>query len=78
MTIARLQRYTLFLAGFEYSIEYKNTTQHGNADGLSRLPLKKACDKEVVDPATNGMAERSVQTFKQALHAALAEKKSIS
>ena len=29
-------------------------------------------------PATNGMAERSVQTFKQALHAALAEKKSIS
>jgi len=50
MTVARLQRYALFLAGFEYSIEYKNTTQHGNADGLSRLPLKKACDKEVVDP----------------------------
>ena len=50
MTVARLRRYTLFLAGFEYSIEYKNTTQHGNADGLSRLPLKKACDKEVVDP----------------------------
>ena len=38
----------LFLAGFEYSIEYKNATQHGNADGLSRL--KKACGKEVVDP----------------------------
>ena len=50
MTVARLQRYALFLAGFEYSIEYKNTTQHGNADGFSRLPLKKACDKEVVDP----------------------------
>ena len=46
MTVARLRRYTLFLAGFEYSIEYKNTTQHGNADGLSRLPLKKASDKE--------------------------------
>ena len=50
ITVARLQRYALFLAGFEYSIEYKNTTQHGNADGFSRLPLKKACDKEVVDP----------------------------
>jgi len=50
MTVARLQRYALFLAGFEYTIEYKNTTQHGNADGLSRLPLKKASDKEVVDP----------------------------
>ena len=50
MTVARLQHYALFLAGFEYSIEYKNTTQHGNADGLSRLPLEEAHDKERVDP----------------------------
>ena len=50
MTVARVQRYALFLAGLEYSIEYKNTTQQWNAGGLSRLPLKKACDKEVVDP----------------------------
>ena len=50
MTVARLQRYALFLAGFEYSIEYKNTTQHGNADGLSRLPIQKVCDKDIVDP----------------------------
>ena len=50
MRVARLQRYALFLAGFDYSIEYKNTTQHGNTDGLSRLPLKKVCDKETVDP----------------------------
>ena len=26
MTVARLQRYTLFPAAFKYSIEYKNTT----------------------------------------------------
>ena len=45
MTVARLQRYPLFLAGFDYIIEYKNTTQHRNADGLSRLPLKKGGDK---------------------------------
>ena len=51
MTAAHLQCYTLFLAGFKYSIEYKNTTQHGNMDGLSRLPLKKAYSKEVADPA---------------------------
>ena len=50
MTVARLQRYALFLVGFKYSIEYKNTSQHGNADGLSRLPLEKACNKEEVDP----------------------------
>ncbi|CAB4018206.1 Hypothetical predicted protein [Paramuricea clavata] len=39
MTATRLQRYALFLAGFEYDIEYKNTKEHCNADGLSRLPL---------------------------------------
>jgi len=31
-TVARLQRYALFPAEFKYSIEYKNTTQHRNAD----------------------------------------------
>lgn len=51
MTVACLQRYALFLAGLKDSIEYKNTTQHGNADGLSHIPLKKAYSKEVADPA---------------------------
>ena len=33
------KRYALFLAGYRYSIVYRKTTDHGNADGLSRLPL---------------------------------------
>ena len=41
MTAARLQRYALFLAGFEYKIGYKNTTEHCHADGLSRLPIQQ-------------------------------------
>ncbi|XP_041473613.1 uncharacterized protein K02A2.6-like [Lytechinus variegatus] len=41
MTAARLQRYALFLAGLAYDIEYRNTHRHGNADGLSRLPIKE-------------------------------------
>ena len=41
MTAATLQRYALFLAGFEYRIGYKNTTEHCNADRLSRLPLQQ-------------------------------------
>ena len=41
MTAARLQRYAFFLAGFDYDIEYKSTTKHCNADGLSRLPLQQ-------------------------------------
>lgn len=49
MTVASLQRYALFLARFDYSNEFKNTAQHGNADGLSRLPLEEACDKETVE-----------------------------
>ena len=45
---ARLQRYAAFLSGQSYSIEYRNTKDHSNADGLSRLPLRSG-DKEPVN-----------------------------
>ena len=41
---ARIQRWALFLSGFSYQIEYKNTKAHSNLDGLSRLPLN--CSRE--------------------------------
>ena len=48
---ARLQRYVLFLAGYDYQIEYKNSKVHSNADSLSRLPLKtEERAEEAVDP----------------------------
>ena len=51
VTAARLQRHALFLAGYDQTIEYKNTKVHSNADGLSRLPLvRESRDEEVVDP----------------------------
>ena len=50
MTAARLQRWSLFLCGHDYVIEYKGTTQHGNADGLSRLPCEPEDDTSS-DPA---------------------------
>lgn len=37
---ARL-RWALLLAAYNYSIEFRSTTAHGNADALSRLPLPK-------------------------------------
>ena len=46
VTAARLQRYALFLAGFDYTIMYKNTKCHGNADGLARLPLHSETAEE--------------------------------
>ena len=39
MAAACLQRWALLLSAYSYSIEFKPTQDHGNADGLSRLPL---------------------------------------
>ena len=36
---ARLQRWALLLAAYNYDIEFRSTVAHGNADALSRLPL---------------------------------------
>ena len=36
---ARLQRWALLLAAYNYDIEFRSTMTHGNADALSRLPL---------------------------------------
>ena len=39
LAAAWLQRWTILLSVYEYTIQYKSTTYHGNADSLSRLPL---------------------------------------
>ena len=42
---ARIKRWLLFLSGYEYSLQFRCTSAHANADALSRLPLP-------VEPAT--------------------------
>ena len=39
MAAARLQRWALILASYQYEIEFQPTDKHSNADGVSRLPL---------------------------------------
>ena len=39
LAAARLQRWAILLSAYDYNIHYKSTTEHGNVDGLSRLPL---------------------------------------
>ena len=43
---ARLQRYALFLSGFNYDIEIKSTKRHCNADAMSRLHLSSSNDDD--------------------------------
>ena len=38
MAASRMQRWALILFGYYYTIQYKPTAQHGNADALPRLP----------------------------------------
>jgi len=41
LAAARLQRWAWILSAYKYKIEFRPTGKHGNADGLSRLPLKE-------------------------------------
>ena len=39
LAAARLQRWAILLAAYQYDLEFRGTAQHCNADGFSRLPL---------------------------------------
>ena len=40
MAASRLQRWAIILLSYDYEVKYQPSTLHGNADGLSRLPLQ--------------------------------------
>ena len=41
MAASRLQRWAIILSSYDYDVKYQPSTLHGNADGLSRLPLQE-------------------------------------
>ncbi|KMQ86353.1 hypothetical protein RF55_14672 [Lasius niger] len=46
----RMQHYAIFLQGFNYTIRYRKSESHANADCLSRLPLEEGTkNMDVVD-----------------------------
>ena len=46
MSAARIQRWALTLAAYEYTIVFKQGNKNGNADGLSRLPRTTSVDEQ--------------------------------
>ncbi len=55
MSISRIQRWAIILASYNYTIEYRSTDKHYNADVCSRFPLKHQTGTESlnqVEPAS--------------------------
>ena len=72
LAAARLQRWALVLAAHSYDIEFRPTTRHRNADGLSRLPLRDATPEGVSsEPAVFNIAQlESLPVTSKQLHGA--------
>ena len=43
---ARLQRWAIFLLGYQYDLEFRPTGKHCNADGFSHLPRMSQAGEE--------------------------------
>jgi len=48
----RIQRWVLVLAGYEYTISFRPTSTHSNADTLSQLPLQQSDEPVPAVPET--------------------------
>ena len=45
----RIQRWTMYLSGFNYDVRYRSSTQNTNADWLSRLPKQNEAPDAYID-----------------------------
>ena len=49
LAAVQLQRRAIILSPYWYNIQFKSTSQHANADALSRLPLPGGTPEPVAD-----------------------------
>ncbi len=65
---ARIKRWSLLLAAYEYTLSFRDTQSHGNADALSRLPLPTEPAKEEITPELVLLAEHLEESLVTADH----------
>ncbi|XP_062708968.1 uncharacterized protein K02A2.6-like [Aedes albopictus] len=49
MSALRMQHYAVFLESFDFDIRYRTSKDHGNADGMSRLPIGDSGNRKQVE-----------------------------
>ena len=62
MTTARLQRWAVTLSSYDYDIEYRKGSEHGNADCFSRLPREGTTESELDMLHEDGFDVHTVHT----------------
>ena len=62
LAAARLQRWALLLSAYRYTVQFRPTAKHGNADGLSQLPLSTK-HPEVFDPVPSEVNVLQINTL---------------
>ena len=68
MAANRLARWALTLSQYDYSIEYRRTSEHGNADALSRLPVGEDVQFDKEQEAADISTVCTIQTLGQQLN----------
>ena len=60
---SRLQRWAILLSAYDYEVKYQPSRQHGNANGLSRLPVQE--EPQNLDDSSEivCVVEEQIQSF---------------
>ena len=63
LAATRLHHWSLYLSQFQYTVEYRNTKDHGNADALSRLATDSSTLTDVFDFRVNLVVEENLNNM---------------